>query len=112
MLGADKARGDYQRTKEVTFSTLVYTNVPIVHEGESGMPIAAERHYHFDPQRGLVPTQKIHAGQTLFSGADLLAFARGDFTDSARRSAKLLCRAALHVHLGGKPLQTRSLFSS
>lgn len=84
----------------------------LVHEGESGMPVAAERHYHFDPQRGLVPTQKIHAGQTLFSGADLLAFARGDFTDSARRSAKLLCRAALHVHLGGKPLQTRSLFSS
>jgi len=45
-------------------------------------------------------------------GADLLDFASGNFTESARRSLKLLCRQALQPHLGDKPLQSRLLFSA
>ena len=78
-------------------------------EAQSGAPIAADRHYRFDAQQGLLP----HDGggaPVVFSGADLIAFSRGDYTESARRAVKLLCRLALRPHLGDKPLLSRQLF--
>lgn len=84
----------------------------LVAEGESGAPIRADCLYRFDPQRGLLPVVAAPPAPPTLAGRDLLDFARGTFTDSARRSAKVLCRLALSAHLGDKPLQTRALFAT
>lgn len=81
----------------------------LTHEGESGAPIQAHRNYVFDARRGLVLT-KI-AASVVFLGEDLLDFACGNFTESARRNLKYLCRMALRVHLGEKPLQSRRMLT-
>lgn len=82
----------------------------LTHEGENGDALQREWRYSFDAQRGLVLSKSMY-GQ-LFTGADLLDFSHGEFTETARRAAKNICRMALQIHLGGKPLQTRSLFST
>lgn len=82
----------------------------LTHEGESGNALQRDWRYSFDAQRGLILSKSMY-GQ-LFMGGDLLDFSRGEYTEAARRTVKTICRVALQVHLGGKPLQTRSLFSS
>lgn len=81
----------------------------LTHEGATGEPIQAHRNYVFDTQSGLVITKV--AASVVFSGADLLDFACGNFTETARRSLKYLCRMALRVHLGDKPLQSRRMLT-
>jgi DNA repair protein RecO (recombination protein O) len=80
----------------------------LTHEGESGNALQRDWRYGFDAQRGLV-LSKSQYGQ-VFLGADLLDFGAGKLTDTARRAVKNLCRIALQVHLGKKPLQSRALF--
>ena len=82
----------------------------LVQEGETGEPVHAQGFYQFDFQRGLIASPTHTAA--MVAGVDLLDFAAGNFTDSARRSMKLLCRLALLPHLGDKPLQSRLLFAS
>lgn len=80
---------------------------------DSGEAIMATQQYRFYPDRGFVLLDfGSAAAATVFSGADILAIASGEFTEQARRAAKLLCRQALQPHLGGKPLRSRELFSS
>jgi len=82
----------------------------LANSGDDGDAVLSGRYYRFDQQRGLVPVRTdIHLA---IPGADLLDFASGNFTESARRSLKLLCRQALQPHLGDKPLQSRLLFSA
>lgn len=76
-------------------------------EGSSGQPINAARWYRYEPGVGLVDGSQ---GGSVFSGADLLALAAGDYTGSARQAAKRLLREALAVHLGSEPLRSRELF--
>src|SRR5690606_35379542 len=64
-------------------------------EGESGAPVSAARHYQFDAGRGLLPVFGAQPAQRGLAGRDLLDFARGDYTDDARRCVKQLCRLAL-----------------
>jgi len=78
-------------------------------EAHSGVPIAADRQYRFDAQQGLLRCEE-SSPQVSFSGADLIAFNRGDYSESARRALKVLCRLALRPHLGDKPLLSRQLF--
>jgi DNA repair protein RecO (recombination protein O) len=80
----------------------------LMHEGVSGDALQRDWRYTFDAQRGLV-LSKSQYGQ-VFLGADLLDFSAGEFTDAARRAVKNLCRLALQVHLGSRPLQSRALF--
>lgn len=82
----------------------------LTHEGESGDALQHDWRYVFDAQRGLV-LSKSQYGQ-VFRGGDLLDFSSGEFSDDARRAVKNLCRIALQVHLGDKPLQSRALFLS
>ena len=80
---------------------------------DSGEPLEADQQYRFYPDHGFVRQDSGQAiTATVFSGADLLAIANGEFTEQARRAAKLLCRQALQAHLGDKPLRSRELFSS
>lgn len=76
-------------------------------EGGSSEPIHASRWYCYEPGVGLVDGAR---GGSVFSGADLLAIAAGDFSGSARPAAKRLLREALAAHLGAEPLRSRELF--
>lgn len=82
-------------------------------EAESGESIVAEQVYRFDPQRGFITltndaTNSNPANQ--YSGKVIRAIAAGEFDDANRPYAKRLCRQALAVHLGDKPLKSRELF--
>lgn len=79
-------------------------------EGASGEAIQAANWYHYEPGVGLVAAPEGSRGGTLFSGADLLAFAVGELGGPARLAAKRLLREALAVHLGAEPLRSRELF--
>ena len=69
-----------------------------------GEPVRPDRHYQMDPAQGVL------AAPRGYSGADLLALLNGDWSPSARRTARQLCRALLAPHLGDKPLKSRELF--
>jgi DNA repair protein RecO (recombination protein O) len=92
----------------------------------TGAPILADRRYRFVVDGGLAPVATggveradvaegdptgESAGDALFPGSRLLAFAEGDFReDATRRAAKRLMRLALAPHLGDRPLHSRALF--
>ncbi len=80
-------------------------------EGDSGAAIEAGQDYYFDPARGLCRSTGDHvSGVHVFTGSELLGFARGQWSDTICRTAKLLLRSALAEHLGGVPLRSRELF--
>ena len=81
-------------------------------EAANGAPLEPRRRYRFDAQRGLLAHDGSTTSEPLFTGADLVAFCRGDYTEDARRALKTLCRLALRPHLGDKPLLSRQLFVS
>ncbi|MFK7975571.1 MAG: DNA repair protein RecO [Halioglobus sp.] len=79
--------------------------------GLSHAPVQAEACYRFDPELGLVScAQDQYKSSGIYSGTQLQAMAAGDFSGEARHAAKRLLREALAVHLGDKPLNSRSLF--
>jgi len=83
----------------------------LAREGLSGEALAENGWYMFHQEHGMVaPETQPDADMPRFSGADLLAIARGDFSAGARRTAKRLMRQALAAHLGDKPLKSRELF--
>lgn len=82
-------------------------------DAETGLAVEAGRDYRFIADRGfraVVLGVADSSAIDMFSGDDLLALSRGDYTPEVRRVAKRLCRQALHFHLGGKPLKSRELF--
>lgn len=81
----------------------------LVTTGE-GEPIEPEHYYIFNPEYGLQRVPQFQAGA--FYGRDLLAMSEADWsTGAAMASAKRLMRQVLAVHLQGKPLISRQLFS-
>ncbi|MEH6556462.1 MAG: DNA repair protein RecO [Oceanicoccus sp.] len=83
-------------------------------EAESSDAIISGHDYVYRAGAGFYPADNIRMetvpGNTVFSGEDLLAISIGKFTDNSRHAAKLICRQALSVHLGRKPLKSRELF--
>ena len=74
----------------------------------SGQPVAAGRCYRYLPSSGLVLCAEDAAGA--LRGRSLLALEAGDFPNArALADARRLLRAALDVHLDGRPLKTREL---
>lgn len=79
--------------------------------GASQAPVSKEAQYRFDPDIGLVlATGAQGQGAGVYQGVELLAMAAGEFDGDARPAAKRLLREALGVHLGDKPLNSRTLF--
>jgi DNA repair protein RecO (recombination protein O) len=80
----------------------------------SGAPLVPERLYWLDCERGFTElsaiTQSAGSEQRIFRGEHLIAIAEEAYSVDVRRSAKRLCRQALAVHLGSKPLKSRELF--
>jgi len=83
-------------------------------EVESADPIEANRSYYYRAGEGFFPAvtraEGVVAASNVFRGEDLLAISAGHYTDTTRHAAKLICRQALRVHLGEKPLKSRELF--
>jgi len=83
------------------------------YELSTGDSVLDEKSYYFDPQNGFVHSSGIASGKNDFSGGDLLAIGRGDYSkDSTKSAAKLIARQALTPLLGGKPLNSRELFKT
>ncbi len=81
-------------------------------EAHSGRPIVPDGAYRYVLDRG--PCDTVPAGPGIpISGKSLLALRQETFPDAvALREAKRLTRAAIGVHLQGRPLQTRTLLSA
>jgi len=81
---------------------------------ETDLPLEQGKTYSFSPSRGFSPIENganDSPESVKFHGADLLALGDLDFSQhSVLIAAKRLLRIALAVHLGDKPLHSRSLF--
>lgn len=67
--------------------------------------------YRFDPGSGLLFCEQGPGNAAgTYRGSELQAMAAGDFDGTARSAAKRLLREALAVHLGDRPLNSRTLF--
>ena len=78
---------------------------------DSQQPVQAGCEYRFDPeQAGVYLADPSAPVQRRFRGEELLAIASGRFEEGTLAPAKRLCRLALQVHLGDKPLKSRELF--
>lgn len=79
-------------------------------EAESGQAVQSQYFYDYDPESGLRQVTPRQGGRPFFTGAGLLALARGDLSDGQhRREARLLLQRALAPHLGQRPLVSRQL---
>ncbi len=80
-------------------------------EAESGEPLQPSVRYVLDPERGLIRADNLTPGRHSYPGESLLALGAGHLDEpEVKRVAKQLLRAALAVHLGDRPLQSRALF--
>jgi len=78
----------------------------LTHEAISGEPIEVLAKYQFIPDTGLVRAKQGYLG------ADILAFAQANYQSvNARQTAKQILRQAIAHALGGKPIESRLLFS-
>lgn len=83
------------------------------YEVVSGERIFSDQWYHYEPDTGFIRTITRGNARQVFSGEQLLAISRGDFTlRSTKLAAKHITRQALLPLLGGKPLNSRELFSA
>lgn len=76
-------------------------------------PIIADGCYRFTPDIGfeLLPDETQQHDSKIYRGSQIVALRNLDLTDTeVAQSAKRLLRTALAAHLGGKPLNSRSLF--
>lgn len=74
----------------------------------TGQPLEPAASYRYDPALGLATCRPDTAGALL--GASLLALAADDLAEArALADARRMLRAALEVHLDGRPLKTREL---
>lgn len=76
-------------------------------------PIVEDAHYRFTPDIGfeLLPNESQHGSTKIYSGSHIVALRELNLSEvEAAKTAKHLLRIALAAHLGGKPLNSRSLF--
>lgn len=79
-------------------------------EADSKHPIAADRIYRYQLEKGPLPADADTPGIEVH-GHTLLGLAHGDLSDAiALHEAKHLMRAALSLYLGDRPLRSREFF--
>lgn len=77
----------------------------------TGLAVAPEQYYYFDPVQGLLPCSNISTKNNVFLGESLLALHYEEFTNNEYlRDAKRLLRLAITSLLDSKPLRSRELF--
>jgi len=83
---------------------------PDLERDAAGQPIDAAASYRYEPALGLAVCRPETAGALL--GASLLGLAQDRLAEPrALADARRLLRAALEVHLEGRPLKTREMLS-
>lgn len=83
------------------------------HDAGSGAPLDPAGSYRYEIERGPLLLERVADGGLAFTGAELLAIARGDFTGTGTlQAARRLLRAVLDHHLGSRPLRTREVFAA
>ncbi|MGQ0658163.1 MAG: DNA repair protein RecO [Chromatiales bacterium] len=83
------------------------------HDVASGEPIEAEGRYHYQPGQGPIRGEAASMESVPVSGAALMGLANERFADATvLAEAKRLMRALLRIHIGEKPLASRSWFES
>jgi len=82
---------------------------------ETGERILPDQHYRLTVDRGfsLVPQSSLSNSfsDKLFSGQTISRLGNDEYDIDTSRAAKHICRMALRVHLGDKPLKSRELFA-
>ncbi|HEY5715544.1 MAG TPA: DNA repair protein RecO [Psychromonas sp.] len=79
----------------------------------SGELIESGCEYQYLQQEGFFAKQAIHKKHDVYTGEDIIALGRRDFSDpNVLKSSKRFCRQALAHLLGGKPLHSRTLFTA
>lgn len=98
------------RRFETSLLQVVGYGVSFSEDAVTGAPLEVEKSYTLDVNRGFIPvTDPRDSG--IFSGEDLLAIGRDEYSDGqVCRAAKQINRILLKPLLGHKPLQARSLF--
>jgi DNA repair protein RecO (recombination protein O) len=82
----------------------------VLEHDTEGAPLRADQQYVYALEQGPLPAGAGAGGVAGISGASLCALAAEDFSAAqTRHEAKLLLRAVLGHHLGGKPLLSRQL---
>ncbi|MBM5811572.1 MAG: DNA repair protein RecO [Gammaproteobacteria bacterium] len=82
----------------------------LAHEAESGAALDPDRHYHFQPGRGLLAVRDAAPAATALGGRELLAVAAGVLDDAATlAAARHVLRAALGHCLDGRGLRSREV---
>ncbi|WP_371195670.1 DNA repair protein RecO [Glaciecola sp. SC05] len=77
---------------------------------DTGEQIIADLSYSFVSEQGFIACSAKQA--YALSGRDIISIAQKDFSPSARRAAKYICRQAFLPIIGDKPLKSRELFIS
>lgn len=99
---------ELRRFEKILLSETGYA--PRLMEDAAGRPIAADRRYLFQPERGAVAEEEGGSGIPVM-GATLLALAAERFPDAKTLAeAKQLMRALIQHQLGGQSLKTRRVF--
>ncbi|RZU98192.1 DNA repair protein RecO [Spiribacter vilamensis] len=83
--------------------------LPLARDTEDA-PLEPTRWYRYDPVRGAMPVAGPETTGLVVSGETLLGLAEPVMTESTARASRDLMRAALHPHIGHRPLKTRELY--
>jgi DNA repair protein RecO (recombination protein O) len=98
------------RLFELTLLNEVGYGLQLEYEAEGGKNIEPDKHYAYFPEQG--PVEAAVSNETI-SGATLIGLRQKNLeSDEVLSDAKRLLRRVIAHHLGGKPLQSRALFTS
>ena len=101
------------RLFELTLIETLGYGVNFTEDIYSGEIIESGYEYQYLHQAGFFAKQAIHKKHDVYTGQDILALAKRDFSDpDVLKSAKRFCRQALAHLLGGKSLHSRALFTA
>ena len=79
-------------------------------EYKNGVPVEAGKWYAYEAEKG--PALRAKAGKDIVSGAALLGLMNEQIDPAHLLELRMLMRAVISYHLGGKPLASQSLFTS
>lgn len=80
-----------------------------LNDAASDQPVQSDQWYMFVAEQGVMAAPA-HIQRGRFPGQGLIDMTEGNWTQAARKTAKIITRQALHLLLGDKPLKSRELF--
>ena len=95
------------RIFEFNLLTAIGYGIDLTKEIATRKPVESNLYYKFEPENGLIATNRKSEDKNIFLGKNLISMANKDLNDlSVLRSAKRLLSIALNHQLGGRPLKT------